>query len=479
MITPWIESEPTEADVNREQLQHWATLGEDSGRQFKADVRNADSLASDLVAFSNGAGGVILIGVADNGTMPGLAPEDVHRVNQLIGNAATQHMRSPISPKTENVAVGEGRIVIVLTIPEGIDKPYFDKNGVIWLKSGADKRRINSKEELRRFFQFADQFHADELPTKAGLDRIDWDRFAVFLRDVHGQTVPKTETDRLRLLQNMNLATLAGPVNLAGVLLFAKEPELIQPSFILKAIAFPGTSVAESTYDDSEDFSGPLPAIFQNSMAFIKRNLRKIQAGRSVNAPGKPEIPLPVFEELLVNALIHRDYLIEAPIRLFVFRERIEIVSPGHLPNHLTVEKIRAGNSNIRNPILASYAAKGILPYHGIGSGIKRALADWPDIAFTDDRDGCLFTATVRRKIIHAPSGSSSKSSEKSSEKTAIGILQIVAQRPDMTIAELAAILKLTTRAVEKQLAALKKQNRLRRVGPDKGGHWEIIDQNG
>jgi hypothetical protein len=81
-----------------------------------------------------------------------------------------------------------------------------------------------------------------------------------------------------------------------------------------------------------------------------------------------------VFEELLVNALIHRDYLVSAPIRLFIFDNRIEIVSPGHLPDNLTVEKIRAGNSNIRNPILVSHIAKGLLPYRGLASGIQRAL---------------------------------------------------------------------------------------------------------
>lgn len=102
-----------------------------------------------------------------------------------------------------------------------------------------------------------------------------------------------------------------------------------------------------------------------------------------MNAPGLPKIPEAVFEELLVNALIHRDYLVSAPIRLFVFDNRIEIISPGHLPNNLTVEKIRAGNSNIRNPFLVSYAAKGLLPYHGLGSGIKRALKKWPAIATT------------------------------------------------------------------------------------------------
>jgi ATP-dependent DNA helicase RecG len=70
------------------------------------------------------------------------------------------------------------------------------------------------------------------------------------------------------------------------------------------------------------------------------------------------------------------------------------------LPNNLTVEKIRTGNSNIRNPILVSYVAKGLLPYHGLGSGIKRALEKWPAIDFTDDHDGCLFTATVYRKAV-------------------------------------------------------------------------------
>ena len=97
------------------------------------------------------------------------------------------------------------------------------------------------------------------------------------------------------------------------------------------------------------------------------RNLHKVQEGPSINSMGIPEIPQIVFEELLVNALVHRDYFISAPIRIFIFENRIEIISPGHLPNHLTIAKIKAGNSNIRNPILASYVAKGILPYIRIG----------------------------------------------------------------------------------------------------------------
>lgn len=373
-------------------------LGEDSTRQFKRDVTNGDSLAAEMVAFANAEGGTIFIGVDDDGTTTGLSADDVKRLNQLIGNTANQAVRSPLSVQTKNVALPKGRVVIVLTVPKGLDKPYFDKNGVIWLKAGADKRRINSKEELRRLFQITDQFHADELPTKAGADALDDLRFRDFLRDTYGQKLPAAAADRRRLLANMNLATSDGLLNLAGLLLFCEQPQRFKPQFVVKAVKYPGTDIHTSKYDDTEDFSGPLRNVFDDALAFVLRNLHKVQAGRGVNSPGVSEIPPVVFEELLVNALVHRDYLISAPVRLFIFDDRIEIISPGTLPNNLTVENIRAGNSNLRNPILASFVAKGVLPYRGLGSGVPRALEAWRDIDFRDDREGSLFVATVRRK---------------------------------------------------------------------------------
>jgi ATP-dependent DNA helicase RecG len=248
----------------------------------------------------------------------------------------------------------------------------------------------------------SDQFHADQLPTRAGFEKFDKLRFRDFLRDVYQLDYPDSAAERLRLLQNMDLATDTGMLNLAGVLLFAERPEWIKPQFIVKAIRYPGNAIHSTEYLDTEDFSGPLGKIFDDSLAFIMRNLHKVQAGQGVNSPGLPEIPLSVFEELIVNALIHRDYLVSATIRLFIFDNRIEIISPGHLPDNSTVDKIRSGISNILNPILVSSVAKGILPYKGLGSGIKRALDDWPEIDFADDQDGCLFTEKnrqVRRKL--------------------------------------------------------------------------------
>jgi ATP-dependent DNA helicase RecG len=473
--------------MNLQELTKALACGEDSSRQFKADVRNAESLASEMAAFANSSGGTIFIGVADDGSTPRLSQQDVARINQLISNGASQLVRSPLAVQTENVALENGRIVIALAVPKGIDKPYFDKNGVIWLKAGADKRRVNSKEELRRLFQFTNQFHADELPTKAGIDKLDRLRFRDFLRDVYRQDYPDTPAELTRLLQNMNLATDDGRLNLAGVLLFAEQPEWIVPQFVVKAIRYPGNKIHATDYVDTEDFSGPLPKLFAGALAFVMRNLHKVQAGRGVNAPGTPEIPEAVFEELLVNALVHRDYLVSAPIRLFVFDNRIEIVSPGHLPNNLTVEKIRSGNSNIRNPILVSYVAKGMLPYHGLGSGIKRALEKWPSIDFADDHDGCLFTATVHRKPVEKLT-LADKDALKGQIKghrapinapisaVQMQLLDFLRSNPSISYDELAELTQKDRSTVMRNIGKLKSAGMLQRVGSRKTGHWEIIE---
>ena len=103
--------------MKRSDLLSQIALGEDSARQFKVDVHNGESLASEMAAFANSNGGTLYIGVADDSSTPGLSKEDVSRINQLISNAASQQVRSPLTVQTENVALENGRIVIVLTVP--------------------------------------------------------------------------------------------------------------------------------------------------------------------------------------------------------------------------------------------------------------------------------------------------------------------------------------------------------------------------
>lgn len=333
----------------------------------------------------------------DNGKPKGLLAKNVKRINQLVSNAASQLVRSPISPVTNNIAITRNKTVIAVSIPESVDKPHFDRNGYIWFKNGADKRKVHSKDELRRIFQESGSIHADEMPTRAGIEDIDRDRFKAFFSDVYKTKLPAKKVDLIRLFENLDLAK-RGKLNLAGLLLFGERPQLFKPLFNTKAVAFPGTSIGATEYLDSEDFDGTLQQQFEGAVAFIMRNLRKEQQGQNVNTIGIPEIPRFVFEELFVNALIHRDYLVNGTIRVLVFTDRIEIVSPGALPDNLTVEAIRLGVSVPRNPIIISFIAKGLLPYRGLGSGILRALEGNAKIDFESSQDTLSFKAIVWRK---------------------------------------------------------------------------------
>ncbi|MFZ6044984.1 RNA-binding domain-containing protein [Pseudomonas sp. CR3202] len=369
--------------------------GEDSRHQFKADITNADALAAEIVAFSNTSGGRIFIGVSDDGSVRGLSSADVARLNQLIANAASQNVRPAVNPLTDNVAHPAGTVLVV-SIAEGINKPYMDKNGVIWVKNGSDKRRATSREEIQRLFQQAGLVHADETPV-AGLGGgdVDMPYFEAFFEQQFGEPPAQHQQPLPQLLTNMNLMN-QGQLNVAGALLFAKAPHYALPAFIVKAVAFVGNEIEDDRYLDSRDIIGKLADVFQQTLGFISANTRALQGDQGINSVGRPEVPRIVWEELVANALIHRDYFISAPVRVLVFADRVEIISPGHLPNNLTIENIKAGNSNMRNPILASFATK-LLPYRGLGSGLLRALRAWPAIELIDDRAGNLFKAIVTR----------------------------------------------------------------------------------
>jgi ATP-dependent DNA helicase RecG len=369
--------------------------GEDSRHQFKSDITNADALAAEIVAFSNTAGGRIFVGVNDDGSVRGLSAADVARLNQLVANAASQNVRPAVNPLTDNVPHPAGT-VLVITVAEGISKPYMDKNGVIWVKNGADKRRATSREEIQRLFQQAGLVHADETPVKGqGVGDVDMPYFGAFFEQQFGEPLDQNQQPLPQLLANMNLMN-QGQLNVAGALLFAKAPHYALPAFIVKAVALVGNEIEDERYIDSRDISGKLADVFQQTLGFISANTRALQGDQGINSVGRPEVPRIVWEELVANALIHRDYFISAPVRVLVFGDRVEIISPGHLPNNLTIENVKAGNSNMRNPILASFAAK-LLPYRGLGSGLLRALRAWPEIELIDDRTGNLFKAIVAR----------------------------------------------------------------------------------
>ncbi|MDY0165666.1 MAG: putative DNA binding domain-containing protein [Thermoguttaceae bacterium] len=376
-------------------------MGEDSRTQFKENIHNAESLAGDLAAFANSRGGRILVGVDDQGNITGLTQDDVRRLNQLIANTATNNVRPAINPETENLTVGD-ELVMVVSVREGVSKPYSDNAGVFWVKCGSDKRRVTSREEIQRLLQSVGLVHADEIPVEGTtLNDLDDDHLGKFFEVQYGTTVEESlkqsGLSMAQLLNNLGLARNE-TLNLAGLLVFGKSPQRHRPAFVVKAVSFVGDDPAGQRYRDSEDIDGCLRDLHARTMSFLTRNLRCVQGEKGFNTEGDLEIPAVALEELVVNMLLHCDYFISAPWRVMIFDNRVELISPGALPNNLTVENIRNGVSNIRNPFLASFATKE-LPYRGIGTGIRRALAAVPELELESDHNMNQFTARIPRAV--------------------------------------------------------------------------------
>lgn len=376
--------------------------GENSYHQFKRNVTNSVEVAQELAAFANSKGGMLIIGIEDrDGTRYGLDSGDIHRLNQLISNAATDNIRNPLNPVTENVEFEDG-LVMVVSVQEGVDKPYITNDGAIYVKSGADKRKVTSREEIRRLFAEADLLHADEIPvTGATTNEIDENFFDQFYQQVNHHSWQEERLSLIQLLRNMNLAK-GDNLNLSGLMIFGRHPQKFKPQFNVKAVYYKGNELTAQQYYDSEEINGRLNDQFSITMAFLKRNLRKVQQeGQSRNTVGELEIPEGALEELVANALIHRNYFIDAPVRLFMFDNRIELISPGILPNNLNEENVKSGVAVQRNPTIASFATKAKppygLPYRGMGTGILTAFDLYEDIEIINDQDNNQFVVKIYR----------------------------------------------------------------------------------
>lgn len=166
-----------------------------------------------------------------------------------------------------------------------------------------------------------------------------------------------------------------------------------------KCICFAGNSVGSKVFRDKvndADMEGNLLHQYDTIMDFFTRNLHNVQVGDEFNSMGKLEIPYTSLVEFTVNSLVHRSLNMKAPVRIFIFDNRVEIHSPGALPNGLTIEDIKAGTSMPRNMFLFNNAIY-LLPYTGVGSGITRALDEDINVTFMNNNKAQEFVITVWR----------------------------------------------------------------------------------
>lgn len=374
--------------------------GETSKVQFKELLDSEPAIAAEMIAMSNSKGGIIIFGVKDKtGEIVGLDYAQLQKIGNRIAAIATDSIKPQIFITTEALSLDvddKKRNVLIVHIEEGFAKPYKDNNGTIWLKQGGDKRKLTDNNEMFRLFQQNGLTYIDEIIVPyTSISDINQDKIREYLAkidDDQHDDLPET------LYKNINVEN-NGRLTLGGLLFFAKNPQRFRPAFCIKAVSFFGNDAAGNDYRDSIDIVGTIPEMFVDGMKFFNTSLHHTQQGQNYNSTGILEISRIALEELLQNALTHRDYSKNAPIRIFIFDNRVEIISPGALPNSQTVESIKMGNAVVRNNLINTFASK-LMKYRGTGTGIRRAMKEQPNIEFFNDVEGEQFIVTIPRPII-------------------------------------------------------------------------------
>ena len=396
--------------------------GEASRIQFKERILDRYDIGCELVAFSNARGGKLVVGIKDKtGSINALSYSEVQQTTNLLSDIASENVVPSILITVETISVEDGSLVVA-TIKEGLNKPYHDNKGIVWVKQGADKRKVFDNAELAEMMTDCGSFAPDESGVRdASINDLDSDTIKLFLSNKFERVLEKKGLlgdafkeaslddvcsaiakghDAEHLLRNLRFIRPDGKITMAAMLLFGKYTQRWLPVMTAKCICFVGNSVGGKLFRDKvsdNDMEGNLLHQFETIMDFFTRNLRRVQVGKEFNQQGKLEIPYTSLVEFTVNALVHRSLNIKSPVRIFIFDDRVEIHSPGALPNGLTVDDITSGTSMPRNTFLFDNAIY-LLPYTGAGSGITRAMSEDVKVTFSNDERRSEFLITIPRE---------------------------------------------------------------------------------
>ena len=396
--------------------------GEVSGVQFKERILDKYDIACELVAFSNSHGGKLVVGIKDKtGETNALSYSEVQETTNLLSDIASENVVPSILIKIDTVEVEDGNLVVA-TVKEGLNKPYHDNKGIVWVKNGADKRKVFDNAELAEMMTDCGSFAPDEAGVRdATVNDLDATTVKQFLgnrfdrvlekKGLTGDAFNEASLDMIcsaiakghdceKILRNLRFIRPDGTLTVAAMLLFGKYTQRWLPMMTAKCICFAGNSVGCKVFRDKvndADMEGNLLHQYDTIMDFFTRNLHNVQVGDEFNSMGKLEIPYTSLVEFTVNSLVHRSLNMKAPVRIFIFDNRVEIHSPGALPNGLTIDDIKAGTSMPRNMFLFNNAIY-LLPYTGVGSGITRALDEDVNVTFMNNDKAQEFVITVWRK---------------------------------------------------------------------------------
>jgi len=338
--------------MNSDDLKSLISQGENNSLEFKNKAVRIESLAKEIVAFLNASGGTILIGVEDDGQISGVDLDK--NWEEWCANIVRQNINPPVSLKF-NLVADTNLSIVVLTIPKGVDKPYQTFDGKFYIRVGSTNR-VASPQELMRLFQQSGIFHFDLIGVDGtSAKQLNYQKLAGYFEKYKLDFELLNEQEKSDLLINTDIATEDLRLTVAGLMIFGINPQKYLRNASISFAHFEGNIISEKLYN-KQNIEGNLDYQIDTATAIIKNNLKtpsEIKGNQRVENNSYPE---KVFRELIVNACCHRNYSIYgSKTRIMLFDDRLEVISPGKLPNTVTIEKLKAGVSYAVNPVIVKF----------------------------------------------------------------------------------------------------------------------------
>ncbi len=432
--------------------------------EFKRDLSSPDRVMRTLVAFANGAGGVLLIGVEDSSRKV-LGVPDVTKTEEQLANFISDRIEPRLVPELHIIPWRKTHVLAIEVFPSP-SRPYYVKAvgypAGVYVRVGSTNRQADAAAvaELQRVVR-GHTFDEEPLPelNSEALDfRVASECFAPVRR------LKKKDLQTLQLLTTHHRRNVP---TVGGVLLFGLDRRKLFPDAWLRAGCFQGAD--KSAILDSENITiSPVLAV-EEAIRFVQRNTRRALEIKGVHHREVWEFPVVALREAITNAFVHADYAQRgSPLRLAVFCDRIEIENPGNLPPGLTIEDIRRGVSKLRNRVIGRvFHELGLIEQWG--SGIQRMTAACRAAGLPEpelEEIGSSFRVTIRRERVAQP--------ERDRLDTAI--VEFLRRRPGASTSQIAAAIKRTSRATQTRLKRLVELGQLVAIGssaqdPRKGYH--------
>jgi ATP-dependent DNA helicase RecG len=442
------------------------------GESYKTEFKeSADkSLASEVCAFANASGGRIFIGIDDNGNIVGTDTSNIAR-------SRIQDTINQVEPRlTVDIAVYKN--IIVITIPEGINKPYSCSKG-FYLRSGPNSQKLE-RDSIIDFLQTEGKVIYDSIINEKYpiTDNFNEAEYIKYLKKSGISDVLPREA----VLKNLGCTEIANNGNLsytnAGILFFRNNSHEVYFDFTQVVCAlYKGTEKVDII--DAKDLNGSIIENIDNAMVFLKRNLRVRYEIKTVQRKNILELPEDALREAVTNAVCHRNYFEKgARIMVEIFDDRVEITNPGSVPKGITKDNF--GKTSVtRNPVIASllHRARYI---ERMGTGIRRINLAMEEAGLKKpvfQIDDYFFKVIFERGLSYHDKNDGTDGTVNGTDGTVNKnkILRAISEMPKITYDQLSEQLNIPRRTISREMKILREQGIINRIGTTKNGYWEII----